>query len=282
MFGKSYYRQTLANQGPSGSRSRAAGYDTRPAAINPLLAETWTAVVGGTAADGTYSYKIIDEDKNETVISFVRAAAENNNAIAAALAAKHNATSPADDYFDATVNTATVTLAGKVPGKVFTIETVSVPGGATLTISKTVTAGGTDIAPGRFVARKAAADPSAGTSDEIRNLTGADEIGDIWGVVEQISIPREIDAEADSLDRNIKPGDTASVITTGYLWMEAETAMAVTDTVFARITAGAGEVAGTVRSDADGGDAIDVSTIAKIITPCAAGERCELSINVSP
>lgn len=282
IFGKDMYRRTLKAPGAPGTRSRASGYNHRPSAINPLLAQNLTITVGGTAADGVYSYRVVDPDGNETLVEFDRQDSETNTAIAAALRDRHNAISPVDDYFEATSAAAVETLTGKMPGTVFTVEAVDVPGGATLVVAETQASGGFDIAPGRFVARKSAGDPSLGTSDEIRNLTGTDELADIWGAVEQYSIPREI-GEDGTVDRNIKPGETAAPMTVGYMWVTSETAIATTDSVYVRLTAGAGEIAGTIRADADGGDAIDASTKVRVITGTTeAGGTAEVSIDLGP
>lgn len=281
MFFKSAYSQTMPAAGPAGTRSRASGYDTRPTAVNPLVAQSITVTIAGTASDGTYTFTLVDEDSNEVVIAFVRGAGESNDAIAAALAARVEALSWANDAFDATSASNVATLAGKHPGKTYTWKDATAPGTGTIAVAESVAAGGVDIPPGALVVRSAAGDPSTGTFDEVRNLTGSDAVTAIWGVAEQVQIPREI-AEDGTLDRNLEPGDRVSVATRGHFWLACETAMSTSDTVYARFTAGAGETIAALRNDADGGDAKDVSAYLKVITPATAAGVVEVSINFAP
>lgn len=282
IFGKNYYSQTMTATGAPGTRARAAGYDHRPAAINPLLAMLVTIAIGGVAADGDYAYKITDEDGNAQTVTFTRAGGETNAQIATALAGKHNGASWVNDAFTASVDTATITLTGLHPGKTYTVTEVTKPGGATITISTTQAAGGSPIAPGAFVARKTAANPATGASDEVRNLKTGDTLAAVWGLAEQVAIPREIDEDGD-LDRDVRPGEAVAPATSGHYWVTSETALAAGATPYVRVVATGNERAGLLRNDADGGDAVDASSICKVITGTdVAGGTVEVSINIQP
>lgn len=282
MFFKGSYQQTMTVPGAPGTRSRASGYDTRPTAMNPLLPQQITFTVGGTASNGDYTFTLVDEDNNEVVVAFTRGAGETNTQIAAGLAARLNAISWANDAFDASNAGAVGTAVGKHPGKTYSWKSVAAPGTGTLLLAESVAAGGSNIAPGAVVVRSASGDPSTGSMDEIRNVTGSDAVTAVWGIAEQVQIPDEID-ENGNVDRNIKPGEHASVATKGYFWLETETALSTSDTVYVRFTAGAGETAGHLRNDADGGDAKDMSAYMKVITPATSDSLfAEVSINFAP
>lgn len=280
IFGKSYYSQTMSAPGAPGTRSRASGYDHRPSAINVLLPMIVTFTIADAEA-GDFEIAITDTVTGEVDTIAFTSVGIDNDAVATGLAANANGKSPTNDTWTASSNLAVLTLNGKVPGRTYTFE-VSAPGAATITPATSQGAGGTDIAPGRFVVRKAAADPSDGKSDEVRAPTTGDAIGVIWGLAEQVSIPREIDEDG-NVDRNVKPGERIAVAASGYFWVESETPLAVSDTVFIRVTATGTEVAGTVRNNNDGGDAISAAAIAKVITPTTeAGGTAEISINIQP
>lgn len=280
IFGKDYYSRTLKAPGAPGSRSRAAGYDSRPSAINALLPMIVTFTIANAEA-GDFSIEITDTVTGEVDTIVYTSVGVDNNAVASGLKDNANGKSPTNDAWTASSNAAVLTLTGKVPGRTYTFN-LTAPGAATITPSTTQAAGGTDIAPGRFVVRVSAADPESGKSDVVRAPKTGDAIGAIWGLAEQRSIVREMDEDG-NVDRNFKPGDTVAPMTSGYYWVTSETTLAVSDTVYVRVTATGNEVAGTVRNDADGGDAISAATIAKVITPCTeAGGTAEISVNIQP
>lgn len=77
------------------------------------------------------------------------------------------------------------------------------------------------------------------------------------------------------------PGQTApsmvSCLRQGSVWIKSETAAAVNDPVYIRVTAGAGEQAGAVGNAADGGDCVLVP--GRYRTACAAGGLARIEVN---
>lgn len=282
IFGKNYYSQTQTPYGPAGARSRTAGYNSRRAAINSLLPLIFTATVGGTADDGEYKITVTDDVTGEAYeTAFTRANSETNAQIAAKLRDNWNAVSKNNDAFTAAAPAAVVTFTGKVAGRTYTI-TKSAPGTGTITIA--TTQAGTKMPAGIFVARRSAGSADGLTPDQVRQLTGSDTVAKVWGFVERPYILgeiREVDGVVTANDSYV-PGESVPVMTEGTFWMDSETALAVTDTPYIRFTAGAGEQAGVLRNDADGGDALDASTILKVITGTEAAGRVEVTISIRP
>lgn len=284
IFGKDYYGQTQTAYGPAGARSRTAGYNSRRAAINSLLPLIFTATVGGTASDGEYKVTVTDDLTGEAyATAFTRGNSETNAQIAAKLRDNWNAVSKNNDIFTAAAPAAVVTFTGKVAGRTYTI-TKSAPGSGTITIATTQAAGGTKMPAGIFVARRSAGSADGYTPDQVRQLTGSDTVAGIWGFVERPYILgeiRDVDGVVSANDSYV-PGAPVPVMTEGTFWMDSETALAVTDTPYVRFTAGAGEQGGILRNDADGGDALDASSILKVITGTAAAGRVEVTISIRP
>lgn len=285
IFGTSYYSQTQTPLGPAGARSRAAGYDSRRTAVNPLLAMIFTATVGGTASDGVYSISVVDDLTGETyATSFTRGNSETNAQIAGKLKDNWNAVSKNNDVFTAASPAAVITFTGKVAGRTFTVSK-SAPGTGTITLSTTQAGGGTKLPAGIFVARKTVGSADGLTPDAVRLLTGSDTVLKIWGFIERPCILgeiREVDGVVSANDK-YNPGDTVPVMREGSFWVDCETSFdPAADTPYIRFTATGDEVAGVLRNDADGGDALDASTIVKVIQGTAAAGRVEVHVSIRP
>jgi len=287
IFGLGYYGQTQTPIGPAGARSRTAGYDSRRTAINPLVALIFTATVGGVAADGLYKIAVKDDvTGDEYTTEFTRAGGGETNAqIGAKLRDNWNAVSKNNDAFTAAAPAAIITFTGKVAGRTYTISTTA-PGGASITIATTQDAGGTKMPPGIFVALSAVGSQDGYTPDQVRQLKTGDTIGKVYAFVERLQILGEIrDDGAGNVtsDETYKPGDNVPPMRQGSFWMDCETSFdPLTDTPYIRVTAGAGEQAGVIRNDADGGDAIDASSILKVIQGTTAAGRVEVHIDIKP
>lgn len=285
IFGKDYYSQTQTAVGPAGARSRAAGYDSRRTAVNSLLPLIFTATVGGTASDGTYSITVKDDVTGDAyVTSFVRADSESNATIAGKLSTNWTAVSKNNDTFTAAAPAAVVTFTGKINGRTYTI-TKSAPGDGTITIATSQAAGGTKMPAGIFVVRRAAGSADGYSPDEVRQLTGSDTVAKVWGFVERTQILGEIREVAGVVTANDSyvPGDTVPIMRQGSFWVDCETAFnALTDTPYIRFTATDPEQAGILRNDADGGDALDASSILRIVQGTSAAGRVEVHIDIKP
>lgn len=287
IFGLGYYGQTQTPIGPAGARSRTAGYDSRRTAINPLVALIFTATVGGVAADGLYKIAVKDDvTGDEYTTEFTRAGGgETNDQIAAKLRDNWNAVSKNNDAFTAAAPAAVITFTGKVAGRTYTLSTTA-PAGASITIATTQAAGGTKMPPGIFVARSKAGSADGYAPDEVRQLKTGDTIGVVYGFVERLQILGEIRDDGSgnvTSDETYKPGDVVPVMRQGSFWMDCETDFdPLTHTPYMRIVATGNEQASLIRKDNDGGDAVDASSILKVIQGTSAAGRVEVHIDIKP
>lgn len=286
IFGLGYYGQTITPHGPAGARSRTAGYDSRPTAVNPNLPMIFTAVVGGTAADGTYKITVTDDVTGDVMVTeFERGDSENNAAIAGELTDDWNADTTNTRDFTAGVNSATITFTGKIAGRTYTVE-VEAPDGASITISTTQAGGGVKLPPGILVARSVVGSADGYTPDQVRLLKSGDAIGAVWGFLERMQIMAEVRDDGAgnvSADETYKPGDATPVMRQGSFWMDCETDFnPLSDTPYVRIVAAGSEQAGVIRKNNDGGDAIDCSSILKVVRGTIAAGRVEVHIDIKP
>lgn len=83
------------------------------------------------------------------------------------------------------------------------------------------------------------------------------------------------------LDTNgaIKPAKQLAVLKKGRIWVNAGTAMAVTDNVFVQYTAGIASV-GDVANASDGGKNVQLFG-ARVVTPIAAGGLVQIDVDIS-
>lgn len=80
----------------------------------------------------------------------------------------------------------------------------------------------------------------------------------------------------------IEAGEMANVLTDGAVWVVCEEAMAVTDPVYARHTAGTGTTIGAVRNDIDTASCILVKGARVLVPSTGAGVCCIfLSLNAA-
>ena len=282
IYGTDYYRRTMKPIGPPGSRTRTAGYDSRTPAVNPLLPMIFTATIGGTASDGTYSITVKDDVTGETfTTSFLRGDSETNAQIAAALAGVWNGKSKNNDVFTAASPAAVITFTGLVAGRSYTLSKTQ-PGLGTITFSTTQTAGGQKLPPGTFVARLAAGSGDGVLADTVRRLKAGDAIAKVWGLLERPQLMGELRPENVNTTETYVPGDALPVMRLGHFSVYCETAFnADSDTPYIRIT-DAGDYECVLRNDADGGDAIDASSIVKVINSIASAGEVEIHIDIKP
>lgn len=218
---------------------------------NELLAQVSTLTVGGTASDGTYSVQATGPDGEVLTAEFVRGAGETNAQIATALAA---AMSPTwlNAFTIVDGGSGVLTLTANHGGRVYTFITAA-PGTGTLVAANTQTAGGVDIQMGVAVAE--------GSDDDLAAvLSGSTVDDDLAGIV-----VRGIDGLVNDLGEGgapavFQPGSTLSVLRRGEAWVTVEDAVAKGADAFVRIAnPAAGDPVGLFRSDADGGDAIEMT-----------------------
>ncbi len=144
--------------------------------------------------------------------------------------------------------------------------TMSATGGPSGTNAFVVTtaAGATGLEMGRFV-KKGADD------DSIVALAAGDTVGDIVGALRRTDANHfhslENDRGSSVVDR-LPVGTHLSVVYEGLMFIRPETALVAEGPIFCRIN-GSGRLGG-FRNDADGGDAIDVSSICSVRKSAAA------------
>lgn len=78
--------------------------------------------------------------------------------------------------------------------------------------------------------------------------------------------------ESASATAEFAVGDVVGVMRKGAVYVVTEDACTPASSVFVRVTAAGAEVAGSFRSDADGGDAIELTTGARFLHSSGAGE----------
>lgn len=154
------------------SRTMARGYEGSPAysslkgaraVRNPDLAQISTVTVGGTAADGVYSFDVEDPISGvTTTVSQTRATTPATNTdLAAAFVLLVNANAALLNVCTASNAAGVVTLAFLHSGIDYTVDNGVAPGGASVTPATTQSAGGSAVPFGRFCTMGAAEDGQA-------------------------------------------------------------------------------------------------------------------------
>lgn len=243
--------------------------DTFPR-TNPAKAQKGTITIAGTASDGVYSATFVNPADPDVsyVGTFTRANSETNNQIAAALAA--DLVKKLFLKADVTVATNVITVDMKNADITYTVST-SAPGLGTATWAQTVAAGGSYIPFGRFVA-------GGGDGVTMRALQSGDTVANVAGVsVRELAVETR---GSNTADDGVPPGREGAVLSKGPILMYTEEAVTPADTCYARIIAsGTNTEIGRVRKSADGGNAVDVSTIARFDESAAAGSIVRVLVN---
>jgi len=244
----------------------AIGDVARIARTYALASQVGTLTVGGTAANGDYVATFTDPDTGEDIaVTVTRSGGtpSSNNDLAAALAAAVNdAANGVAHLITATVATNVVTYTAVRKGEVIDVAT-SAPGTGTLAAAVTTAATAADLPVGIGVVQ-------ASDDDECRLATSGDAAVDILGVVERDHSAIKSNAGS-SGDDSLEQGATVSIVKRGEIWVEVEEAVTPGDDVYCRVVAGAGEQAGAFRTDADSGDAVQLSSATWRSTTTGAG-----------
>jgi hypothetical protein len=214
----------------------------------PSRTTRWTAVVGGTATTGTYSYAI-----NGVVITYAAdtGAGDDNASIAAGLLADYNSKTAATRIAVATLLTLTLTINERIPGAGFTLTGAVAPGAGTLVL--------TDLTPASGELRLGIAVAIIdGEADNIRTLTTGDTAANVFGVTVESSGLKPATGNPQDVDV-YEEGAAALTICKGPVPVEVEVDVKPGDPVFVRVTATGSEVAGAFRIEADGGDAVQIA-----------------------
>ena len=216
--------------------------------LNALVAQESDIDFATTGPDGTYTVRITGE---EGVFegSFVASGNTVSQIIDGLIA----------DFGDELLNVATLTNNDPAlefraihPDRVYTIEFPSNPS-TEMSLSVVQAAGGTRIPLGTVVIQGANDDeaqvPGAGT-------TSANALGILVNNTDS-----EVNSGDPTVEDGFPPGSTLSVMRGGAIWVNTEDAVSANGNVFFRIqnaAAGTTEGIGKVRSDVDGGDAVQL------------------------
>ncbi len=231
--------------------------------LNPAKAQAGTLVVGGTAADGTYSATFTDpnDPTNPIVVTFLREDSENNAAIAAALLAA--ALKAFILRAAVTLDTLTATYVMANADLTYTVVTAH-PVGATLVWTETVAAGGVTIPFGRFV-------KGGGDGLTFVPLAVGSTAANVLGVLMRELTVAQTRGQTD--DDGLPPGRDGAIVGVGPMLVECEEAVTPADTVYVRIVAsGTKTKIGVVGKSADGGNCISLASYARFDGSAAAGE----------
>lgn len=216
---------------------------------NEMLPQISVVTVGGTATAGNYVITATGPDGEQVSATFTRVA-ETNDGISDGLLAAINTD---DDWANVAVATDSgvdeLTLTFVQTGRAYSF-TLSAPAPGTLAVANSQEAGGIDIPLGVAV--------RDGSADDLATILGAGTVdADLLGIH-----VRGIDALVNELgaDNNVVgPGKTLSVLSKGVAAVLVEDAVTKGANAFCRIAnPAAGDPVGLFRSDADGGDAIQM------------------------
>lgn len=238
-----------------------------------------TLTFGGTETDGSYTTSITLQSGETVDVTTERTggtpatntdlAAQHALDLEAALPGVFASVSPA---------AAVVTVEFADHGQVFPIAT-SAPAPGTLVAANTQDADSVDPLPiGKFVARL------SGSDKTVKVLDGGDAVADIFGLIERpIGQLENTGDGGENVDLTDLTYPVPSMVPAGRKgrWMvKTEDDLASGATPFIRFTAGAGEVAGSLRSDADGGDALDASSIVTVLEGASAGGLVKIEVHI--
>jgi hypothetical protein len=231
-----------------------------------LAAQTTVLALSASAPDGTYTVRIEGEE-GIFDSSFV-ADGDDNTAITAGIAAAINA----NDDLNNIVSASGLTLSFLHEGYSYDVSFPSNPEGEGDVPALSVDSE-TSAAPGRIPLGIGLVDNGSGGAR-------LPETGDIALDILGISV-RNSDQALELSFQQPAGGTLApsavSCMRQGSCWVDSETAAAVNDPVYVRVTAGAGEQAGAIRNDNDGGDAVLIP--GRYRTACEAGGRAKIQLN---
>ena len=214
------------------------------------IADVWTIVIGGSTADGDYSFTV-----DGVEVLFDRASAEDDDAISDALVTAGEAETDLDNvaaFTDSGTDQLDVTALHR--GDKLDIADETAPSGATLVATNSTDSDKANLGVGIFVARDS-------TTPEIRPLTSTDTDANIAGVsmIGEAALADNTGLEAD-VD-GFPPNTMVSVVREcDYVWMVCEDAATEGGVVHARKIATGTEVAGACRASSDGTAQVTTAT----------------------
>lgn len=270
--------QPTANEG---QRADAGDVDVL-SMVHAEIPQISTITFGGTPADGDYVVSVTLP--SGVVVDVTTTRAGGTPSANTDLAAQHVLDVDAVEALNGVLTAVdsgggVVTYTFVEHGQAYPIAT-SPPGAATLVAANTQNAGDAVALPiGKFVARL------TGTNRTVKVLESGDAVADVYGLIErpigQIENTGNGGEGVDATDLEYNVGSMVPAGRRGRWMVRAEDPVTPDSTCFIRMVAGAGEVAGSVRSDADGGDALDASSIARFLSTAAAGDLVKVEVRIS-
>lgn len=240
---------------------------------NPILAQISTVVIGGSAADGIYSYDVLLPSGSEVTVSFDRQSAETDDQIADALNTAANGLAALNGVLLSGNVTDTNTLTFEHPGVFYAVRNSVSPSGATLVLDDTQDAGGVARALARFVERGATDARGFPTVAPLDADSDEDSIGGI--LIRPVGSYPGIDPSSTLTPTDPNQPDLLPAPGLGAVAYEGAIAMRNVGSVAAApggqvhvvISVAGGQQLGQARADQDGG-------VAKVITatPTAAND----------
>lgn len=248
--------------GYAGQIDGPINHEFTKARTNPAKPQKGTLTVGGTADDGTYSITVTNPQEPgwSISVSFLRAAAETNAQIAAALSVK--LVKAFILKAGVTVLSNVITVEAKNTDITYAFST-SAPGTGTLVWAQTVAPGGTVQPFGRFY-------KGDGTGFGFAALESGDAIATvIGGLVRELTV--ENNQTIGGFD-GCRIGYEAAIAAMGPMLMDCEEDVTPADTVYIRrVASGNKTMIGAVGKSADGGNCISAATIARFAENSANG-----------
>ncbi|MEC9048863.1 MAG: hypothetical protein VYA51_12705 [Planctomycetota bacterium] len=233
--------------------------DSKPFTLPALPQITTFTLTDATPAAGeAWVLTATDDETGQVHTLAITSGASLADSLDAAVAAVGN-DGKFNDLFTATEDGASVlTLEAKHAGRAYTFVLDTSAGSATSGIANSQEPGGSKLAFGRLLAVSGEA--------EARELQSGDVLRDLAGVLFRTDFnhqrPYEPADQRSGYD-GAERGDTVSLLIEGQVALTPESGAepsALTDSVFVRI---AGGTVGVVGASADGGNTVDISSIAR-------------------
>jgi hypothetical protein len=224
--------------------------------LNALLAQESGVTIGGTDA-GDYTIQF-DGPSGSYSITYTHPGGGVTNDIVAGLLTELQSDPDLVNIVVGTNADPQLTLDFIHPGEVWVLSFPSNPAG-NMTAATIQAAGGTDLDLGVVVVPVTPPENSTGAQHVgAPDVTATD--ADFLGITVRASIDVEVN-DGDPTGSNVfRPGATVSVMEEGEAVVEVEDAVAFNGPVFVRINnPGPGQKLGGLRSDADGGNAIQMT-----------------------
>lgn len=227
--------------------------------LNPLNKQVTEFTVGGTAADGDYTFNVIEPDGTTTPVTFTRGSGETNDGISDGLLAQATTQIGTDlagiieSAVDSDTNDLQVTFEHE--GIAYTFTT-SAPSGATLTATEITSPAGVSIPIGRFVADGGS---SVDGQRTIALPSGVAETAILGVTMRRLGYDVNAESELSTAIDQIAPGKLVDVAREGAVNVLNVGADATANgSVFVVVNTAGGDELGEARGDDDGANSVEL------------------------